>query len=213
MGSASKISERMNKVVDAAAQLFARQGYHGTNTREIAQCANISENTLFRYFASKEDLFWNVLNSRLRGLELRRDLKSGILGREEPRVVLPLIIAQLVDTAILRPELIRLVAIAFIELHWKPETVVTQYLSPSFDAVNSYLAANIEKGKMRALNVTLLTAAIASSVILHPELEKLIGGAAQYVNRKETVHAYTKFWMELLVPSQSWPDYASSEPI
>lgn len=197
--------------MDAAAQLFARQGYHGTNTREIAECADISENTLFRYFASKEELFWSVLSSRLRGLELRRDLKSGILGSEEPQVVLPLIIAQLVDTAILRPELIRLVAIAFVELHWKAETVFTEYLSPSFDAVNSYLADNIEKGKMRALDASLLTAAIASSVILHPELGKVIGGATHYVDRKKAVHAYTKFWMELLLSPQPWPGYTSSD--
>jgi AcrR family transcriptional regulator len=67
MASAFKNSERAGKIVQAAAQLFARQGYHGTSTREIAHLADISENTLFRYFEHKEDLFWTAsLNAKPR---------------------------------------------------------------------------------------------------------------------------------------------------
>ncbi len=49
----SKTSRQTAKIVHAAAQLFARQGYHGTSTREIARIAEVSENTLFRHFACK----------------------------------------------------------------------------------------------------------------------------------------------------------------
>src|SRR6185437_4639331 len=100
MTSPPKNSEQVNKVVHAAAQLFARQGYHGTSTREIARLADISENTLFRYFEHKEDLFWTALRSRLSGLELRRDLLTGIADGAAPEVVLPQIFAQWADTAI-----------------------------------------------------------------------------------------------------------------
>ena len=58
MTNPPKNSGQNDKIVNAAAQLFARQGYHGTSTREIARLADISENTLFRYFEHKEDLFW-----------------------------------------------------------------------------------------------------------------------------------------------------------
>src|SRR5579859_5223213 len=106
MTLAPKNAERAGKIVRAAAQLFAKQGYHGTSTREIARLADISENTLFRYFEHKEDLFWAALRSRLSGLELRRDLLSGIAGDASPEIVLPQILTQLVDTAILKPELL-----------------------------------------------------------------------------------------------------------
>lgn len=196
-------SEQVNKVIHAAAQLFARQGYHGTSTREIARLADISENTLFRYFERKEDLFWAALRSRLSGLELRRDLLSGIADGAGPEVVLPQIFALLVDTAILRPELLRLIAVAFIELRWKAAAVCSEYLSPIFSAVNRYLARNIEDGKLRNVDPSLLTAALATSVMVHPELTKLIAGAPPpYSDSREAIQVYTRFWLDVLVPQE-----------
>lgn len=198
----SKNSEQINKIVHAAAQLFARQGYHGTSTKEIARIADISENTLFRYFEHKEDLFWAALRSRLSGLELRRDLLSGIAGGASPEIVLPQILTQLVDTAILKPELLRLIAVAFIELRWKAATVCYEYLSPIFSAVNRYLASNIESGKLRNVDPSLLTAALATSVMVHPEFTKLIAGAPPpYSDSREAIQVYSKFWLDVLVPS------------
>lgn len=199
----SKNSDQVNKVVHAAAQLFALQGYHGTSTREIARLADISENTLFRYFEHKEDLFWTALRSRLSGLELRRDLLSGIAEGAGPEVVLPQIFAQLVDTAILKPELLRLIAVAFIELRWKAGAVCYEYLSPIFSAVNGYLASNIESGKLRSVDPSLLTAALAATVMVHPEFTRLIAGApSPYSDSREAIQVYTRFWLDVLVPSE-----------
>jgi AcrR family transcriptional regulator len=199
----TKNSEQVSKIVHAAAQLFARQGYHGTSTREIARIADISENTLFRYFEHKEDLFWAALRSRLSGLQLRRDLLSGIAGGASPEIVLPQLLTQLVDTAILKPELLRLIAVAFIELRWKAAAVCYEYLSPIFSAVNHYFASNIESGKLRDVDPSLLTAALATTVMLHPEFTKLIAGAPPpYSDSREAIQVYTKFWLDVLVPSE-----------
>ena len=144
-------SERTDKIVHAAAQLFARQGYHGTSTREIARLADVSENTLFRHFDHKEDLFWSALRSRSNGLKLRRDLLDGIAGCDEPEVVLPKIIDLLVDTVVFKPELVRLIAVAFLELHWKTEAFCQEYLSPIFSAISRYMEMNIESIKQRLI--------------------------------------------------------------
>jgi AcrR family transcriptional regulator len=210
MGTSTKLADRSAKIVDAAAQLFARQGYHGTSTREIAQHAGISENTIFRYFPAKEDLFWAALNSRFSVLELRGDLVNGFLVSDEPQVVLPLILDLLVDTALLRPELLRLLAIAFIELRWKAEMILTKHLTPFFAVVSRYLEANIAKGKLRPLDPALLTAALASSVMVHPEIGRLLGNAPAYSDRKQAIRAYTQFWMDLLVTGAGQSPNSSS---
>ena len=53
--------ERRAVLLDAARRLFARQGYHGTSTAEIARAAGCSEAVLYRHFASKQALFAAVL--------------------------------------------------------------------------------------------------------------------------------------------------------
>ncbi len=48
-------------LLDAARDLFARQDYRGTTTREIAEAAGVTEHLLFRHFGSKAALFREAL--------------------------------------------------------------------------------------------------------------------------------------------------------
>lgn len=53
-----RIGERnRQRLLDAATELFARRGYRGTTTRDIAVAAGITERTLFRHVPSKAALF------------------------------------------------------------------------------------------------------------------------------------------------------------
>jgi len=201
MALAPRTSERTDKILQAAAQLFARQGYHGTSTREIARLADVSENTLFRHFDHKEDLFWSALRSRSAGLKLRRDLLDGISDGEDPEVVLPKIIDLLVDTVIFKPELLRLIAVAFLELHWKTEAFCKEYLSPIFSAIHRYMELNIENERVRDLDPTMLTAALVTTVMAHAEISRLIDGdRLSYPGSREAASAFTRFWLDVLAP-------------
>src|SRR5438477_11645 len=53
--------ERRQAIVDAAVPLFARKGFAGTTTRELAEIAGISEALLFRHFPSKQLLYREIL--------------------------------------------------------------------------------------------------------------------------------------------------------
>lgn len=46
-----------DRILKAALRLFARKGYDGTTTRDLATAAKVAEGTLFRHFANKR-LFW-----------------------------------------------------------------------------------------------------------------------------------------------------------
>src|SRR5438105_13486508 len=53
--------ERRNAIVRTAVPLFARKGFAGTTTRELAEAAGISEALLFREFPSKQMLYREIL--------------------------------------------------------------------------------------------------------------------------------------------------------
>ena len=43
--------------MQVAMELFARQGYQGTTTRQISERAHVNEALIFRHFPRKEDLY------------------------------------------------------------------------------------------------------------------------------------------------------------
>src|SRR5579864_3839207 len=53
--------ERRKAIVTAAVPIFARKGFAGTTTRELAEAAGISEALLFRHFPSKQLLYREIL--------------------------------------------------------------------------------------------------------------------------------------------------------
>ncbi len=50
------------KIIDAAIELFAQNGYDRVTTEEIAQQAGFSEKTLFRHFKSKQNLLERAID-------------------------------------------------------------------------------------------------------------------------------------------------------
>jgi len=203
-----KGSLRADQILQAAGKLFACQGYHGTSTREIARLAEVSENTLFRHFENKEELFWSSLRSYSAGLNFRRDVLEGLTKCGPPEVVLPKILDMLADTVNYRPELLRLVAVAFIELHTKAASFCLESLSPGFSAINRYFEMNIQSGRIRNLDSTMLTSALIMTVLTHPGIYNLIdGNKPAYSNSLEAHRAYSRFWLDLIVPRM--PAYPS----
>jgi AcrR family transcriptional regulator len=208
MSHTPKSLERTDKIAQAAGKLFARQGYYGTSTREIARLADVSENTLFRHFDNKEELFWSSLHSYSAGLKFRQDVLKGITQCDSPEVVLPKIIEMLADTVNYRPELLRLIAVAFIELHTKADEFCQEQLSPFFSTINHYWEMNIKNGKIRNLDPTILTSALMMTVLTHPGIYNLIdGNKPAYSNSQEAHRAYARFWLDLIVPRM--PAYPS----
>lgn len=53
-------------ILAAALDLFEKQGFDGTAVPEIAEAAGVGTGTIYRYFATKEELF-NALYARWRG--------------------------------------------------------------------------------------------------------------------------------------------------
>ena len=53
--------DRRKAIVNAAVPLFARDGFAGTTTRELAAAAGVSEALLFRHFPSKQSLYREIL--------------------------------------------------------------------------------------------------------------------------------------------------------
>jgi len=205
-----KNSIRTERIVQSAAHLFAQQGYHGTSTREIARLADVSENTLFRHFDHKEDIFWAALRMHAAGLRLRREIVEQMESCDPPEIVFPKIFEMLEISVKSRPEFLRLLAIAFLELRGKAFQFSKEYLFPVIFAINRYLAASVENGQIRNLDPAMATTALLTMTLLHEGFVKIVDGdSAAFGDSRDAARAYTKFWLDLVTPAHQ--DLASRE--
>ena len=49
--------EKKEKIIEAGFELICKQGYHNTNTAEIAKAAGVSTGIVYQYFEDKHDIF------------------------------------------------------------------------------------------------------------------------------------------------------------
>ena len=51
---------KRKSIIDAAIEVFSRNGFQNSTISEIAQKANVAEGTIYQYFRNKEDLFFSI---------------------------------------------------------------------------------------------------------------------------------------------------------
>jgi AcrR family transcriptional regulator len=57
-GNSSEDPEKRQAILEQAIRTFAELGFRGTDVQAIADRASVGKGTVYRYFHSKEDLFW-----------------------------------------------------------------------------------------------------------------------------------------------------------
>lgn len=192
------------RLVEAAVQLFSRQGFKGTSTRDIAHLADVNEATIFRYFSKKADLFWAAAESRLNRLKFGRELQNGLARDLDPNVIVPMLAAFMVENLAEHPELVRLLYVARFELPGA-EQVFREHLGPIFDAINAYFSRCAAKGLIRDLDPTIATLGLAGTVSAHLDLYQLFTGKEAPGDARNAAPAYAEFWLNALQqrPQQS----------
>ena len=64
----NKVKNTREKILDAAAALFSRQGYNGTALRDIAAALDMKAGSLYYHFDSKEQLVLEILKLGLENI-------------------------------------------------------------------------------------------------------------------------------------------------
>ncbi len=189
------------RIVAAAVQLFSRQGFQGTSTREIARLADVNEGTLFRHFARKIDLFWAAVHSQVVRVRLGRELERALADDIAPTNVFPLLFEFIITVAFYHSELMRLLQFSALELRPGAERVFRDELGPLFDSVTAYLERCVERGAIRPVDTFMTTVALVTTVTAHGGLHDLLtGNTLPFATSQEAITAYSNFWLTALVP-------------
>ena len=69
------------RIVDAAMQHFAQQGYHAARVGDIADALGIAKGSVFQHFGSKDGLFFEVYKKAVRALPAYLDAPAHVCDR------------------------------------------------------------------------------------------------------------------------------------
>jgi AcrR family transcriptional regulator len=134
------------RIIQAAAAIFATRGYAGATTQAIADAAGVNEVTLFRHFGSKQNLFMAVLERHSVLPDLEAALADRLTG--DLRGDLLLIGRRFLEALAQRREAILM---SLCEADQRPEVreVGGQMLHQMRGALAGYLRGQVEAGGLR----------------------------------------------------------------
>ena len=187
-----------DRMIAAAAALFARAGFNGVTTRDIAQSANVSEGNMFRYFPTKRDLFIAAIDYALGKLSLRTEALERIADVDDSRAALRSLFELITDTVVKQPELVRLLHFSALEFGPDLEPVYRRHL----DAIITASAKNFEKWSQdygfRDLSAQVTVLSFVATVVLLQNYPVFTGSDLPFPSVKSAAAAYAELWYRVL---------------
>lgn len=189
--------DRREQIMQVAMDLFAQQGYNGTTTRQIAEAAEINEAIIFRHFPRKEDLYWAIIESKVRVSRGRAELQSRLESGASDREIFAGIAEDVLrrnwsDTAITR-----LLLFTALENHRLSQRFFRTYIADRFDALAEYIAERIAAGSFRPMDPLLAARGFLGMVVYHFLIQELFGGQRyQKFDVREVAETLADVWLQ-----------------
>jgi AcrR family transcriptional regulator len=165
--------ERRQQILELATELFARQGYQGTTTRQIAQRVHVNEAIIFRHFPTKEELYWAVIENQIRVRGGQARLEARLAAGGSDRELLTAIAEELLSRDVTLSRLLLYTALENHELtHRFFRTHVAQYL----ELLADYVRRGIAEARFREVDPLLAARGFLGMVWYHFQIQELFGG-------------------------------------
>jgi TetR/AcrR family fatty acid metabolism transcriptional regulator len=155
--------ERQDRILESAAAVFARKGYHQATIRDIAELADVADGTIYNYYASKRDLLLAMTQHVI------ADSAGQVLEAyqaEDDRDFLTAILSDRFRFIERNSDFVR----ATMTEVWTDQRFRSQYfnqvIAPLLHSMEGYLQARIDAGSVRPVNTWVVVRAMAGSFLI-----------------------------------------------
>ena len=159
------IIQPQERILQAAAELFAEVGYSGASTRDIARIAAVNDATVYRHFSSKNKLFGAVLEAELKKLSVRVDLMVHVVDAKDVRSALSVIFDLLTEALAGQPRLLRLLQFSVLEFGAELQPLYHKYLGVLIEAAVTYLEFWQKRHELHCKDARSMVVAFAVMVV------------------------------------------------
>jgi AcrR family transcriptional regulator len=200
MGHQARLSsgDRRQQIVEVATRLFARQGYEGTTTRQIAEAAEVNEAIIFRHFTTKEDLYWAVIEDQCRMRAGREKLEQALGSGQNDEQIFTSIASEFLSRDATLP---RLLLFSALERHEVSQRFFKVHVASYYEILGDYIRRRIEDGVFRDVDPILAARSFFGMLVYHFQVQELFG--AKHLHDIELEHAVSTFvgiWLKGMRP-------------
>jgi TetR/AcrR family transcriptional regulator len=144
--------DRHRQLLRSAIDCFARNGFGGTKTKDIAAAAGVSEAILFRHFATKEDLYHAILDMKedQEAANSSKRVVEEFAARRDDAGVFSAIAREIFDSFEEDPAFHRLILYALLEGHLMANLFHKRLGSRRRDFLRRYVIERQAEGAFRA---------------------------------------------------------------
>ena len=184
------------KILDSAIQLFAKKGFNGTTTKEIAKGAEVNEALIFRHFSTKRDLFGAIIEKKIdeepgieEAIERHRDSKNDEL-------LFKAIANRMFEKCGNDPSFMRLLHFSALEGHELSDMFFDTYVEYINMLLCDYIEIRIKDGAFKDVNALYASQAFIGMVVNHIIVQELFGGKKKFkIDMEELVQTYVTIYL------------------
>ena len=169
-----KADQRRQEIIRAATEVFARNGFGGSTTREIAENAGISEAMIYSHFRNKEDLYTAIIDERLQESEPLYYPLDAMRNKDDPRVFVTIVSNYLrrhsEDTTFFR-----LLLFSSLEGHELASMFVAGPVRKFFEFLSDYIRERIDEGVLKPINPEITSRCLLGMVHYFVLLREVLG--------------------------------------
>jgi AcrR family transcriptional regulator len=137
------------KILQAALKLFAKRGYEGTTTKDLAKSAGVAEGTLFRHFNNKKAILIEVATAGW--VDILTDLLTELSEMGSYKAVSQVMRRRMLNMR-KNSDLMR---VCFVEAQYHPElreSIQSEVINKMTDVAEAFFETAMDKGIYRRMN-------------------------------------------------------------
>ena len=188
--------ERRDQIVRVATELFARNGFKGTTTREIAGKAGVSEAVIYKHFSKKQALYNAIIDSRC-GDRLGQSRLIGEIKGKKGREVFKTIASHLISEHQKDPSFLRLLTYSALEKHELSEIFIKTKGLELIEFLETGIKELMEAGAFKKIDPAIAARAFIG-MILHYSISQELYGLKRYFQRpnEAVIESFVEIFFE-----------------
>ncbi len=189
--------DRRRQIIGVARDLFARKGFQGTTTHQIAERARVNEAIIFRHFPRKEHLYWAVIEENCLDKGSKGEVQHRLGKNGNDREFFASIAREILRRNTEDTTLTRLLLFSALERHQLSNRFFRTYVAPYYEALADHIRERIREGSFCRVDPLLAARSFLGMVVYHFLVQELFGGKRyQKFDPRRVSVALADIWLE-----------------